>query len=480
MRWLSLWVVFGISPAFAAEGLSLRQALAEALAQNPTLASAELNLDQAEGGLMSARSVFDPAFTASGSLSQDESQQLFAGLIFEQRNNRGFGNAGIRGDLATGTSYRMTGSFFNLNQRAPDFITGDPIRIVRQSPSFELGVSQELLRGFRTSFNRRAVLDARNTRDVAQLRVIAQRQQTLAQVTSAYWQWVNAVRVAEIAEERLRVAEEAARIARVQLNEGRLAPVDEVRVRTELVRASNNLLEMRQQALQAGDELMVLLGRRPGVELTPSSELTLPAPRTYDVSDAMNRAENGNLDLRMAELEAEQAELSRRLAVHGLLPSLSLDASIGRSQVRDKQGEDPFEIRPQQNLQGVANFAMPLGNRAARGEVRRAAANAAQRKVVLEEQRRRVIADVARQVRVLNAAAVQVELADQEVELAAETLSAEEARDEVGRALQRDVLDARTTLFDAKARAARARMDYEIAAVELLRLQGALDVDDLR
>jgi len=465
--------------ASAAEPLTLDQALAEALGQNPTLAAAELTVEQAEGGLLAARSAFDPNFFASGTVSRDESNQLFGGTTFDQVSTRSFGNSGIQGALPSGTSYRATGSFFNLVQVARDFTETDrgPVTTVRQQPSFEIGASQELLRGFLSSFNRRAVLDAKNTRDVAKLRLIAERQQTIGQVTQAYWQWANALRLAEIAEERLGVAQEAARIARVQLQEGRIAPVDEVRVRTELVRARNNVLDVQQQAILAGDELMLLLGRRPGADVTPSSRLELPAAREWDMTEAIRLAEEGNFDLRIAELEAEQAELSRRLASHALLPTLTVDASINRSTARDKQDDaETFATNPQQSLQGGANFAMPLGNRAARGEVRRASAIEGQRKINVEEQRRRLVAQVARQVRVLNAAAVQVELADQEVELAADTLSAEEARDEVGRALQRDVLDARTALFDAKARAARARMDYELAAVELLRLQGRLDV----
>ncbi|TVQ88797.1 MAG: TolC family protein [Deltaproteobacteria bacterium] len=476
MNWLIL-ILLGVSgTASAGQSLSLEQALAEALGQNPQLASAELNVSQAEGGLLSAQSVFDPSFTASGNLALDETNQLFAGIIFEQSALRTVANSGLQGQLATGTNYRLNASYFDLTQDAPDFVTQQMISTSRRSPSFEVGVGQELLRGHRTAFNRRQVIEARNALDIAELRLKAQRQQTLGQVASAYWQWSNTIRLAEIAEERLAVAEEAARIAAVQLGEGRIAPVDEVRVRTELVRARNNVLDAQQQAQLAGDELMILLGRRPGDDVFPSSQIELPEVVSFELDREIQAAEEGNFELRVAELEAEQAELSRRLAAHALLPSLTVDGSFSRSQVTNKQGDLPAQTVPQQNLQGSATFSMPLGNRASRGEVRRASAIEGQRKVALEDQRRQVVAQVARQVRVLNAAKVQVDLTEQEVELAAETLAAEEARDEVGRALQRDVLDARTSLFDSKARAAKARMDYELAVVELRRLQGLLEL----
>ena len=70
----------------------------------------------------------------------------------------------------------------------------------------------------------------------------------------------------------------------------------------------------------------------------------------------------------------------------------------------------------------------------------------------------------------------QITLADQEVALAEETLKAEEARANVGRAVQRDVLEARVAVFDAKLQAAKARSDRQLAWIELQLLQGTLTV----
>ena len=49
-----------------------------------------------------------------------------------------------------------------------------------------------------------------------------------------------------------------------------------------------------------------------------------------------------------------------------------------------------------------------------------------------------------------------------------------EALADVGRAIQKDVLEARTELDRSRADAAKARTDYRLAQVELLRLQGQL------
>ena len=87
-----------------------------------------------------------------------------------------------------------------------------------------------------------------------------------------------------------------------------------------------------------------------------------------------------------------------------------------------------------------------------------------------------MLAQVAKQARVLAIAEQQITLADQEVALAEETLKAEEARANVGRAVQRDVLEARVAVFDAKLQAAKARSDRQLAWIELQLLQGTLTV----
>jgi outer membrane protein TolC len=65
-------------------------------------------------------------------------------------------------------------------------------------------------------------------------------------------------------------------------------------------------------------------------------------------------------------------------------------------------------------------------------------------------------------------------LADINLKLAKQTLEAEEAIADVGRALQKDVLEARNALATAKSERVKSRTDYQMAWVELQRLQGVL------
>jgi outer membrane protein TolC len=481
IRWLPLLAALCLAPsATAAETLTLDRALDEALARNPALATSRLQVDAAEGGLMAARAAFDPQLRIQGEVRSEESNQLFGGLVFDQSSLRTSASSSITGELPTGTGYSVVGTYNQNDQEAPDFRTGQVTETVRQAPGVTATLSQEVLRGHRTAFNRRRVLEARNAMDVAQLQVEAQAQRTLAEVTQAYWNWVHQEALVDIAEQRTELAKENLRIGELQLEEGRVAPVEVTRLRAAAVRARTSLLDARQAAARTADGLLLLLGRTPGEAVSPGTPLSdVPGGFDLDVEQAVEVALEGNLDLAVDQLEAEQADLSTRLARHGQLPSLTLDGTLGLTQVTNKIDGDQQEPLPNRTLAAGATFSVPLGNRAARGEVMQAAATEAQRDRELEQRRQQVARDVAEQVRALEAATEQVRLADLELDLAKETLAAEEARQAAGRAVLTDVLEARAERFDAEARLARARVDAQLAAVELLRLQGRLGVDRL-
>lgn len=477
---LALWAPTG---AGAAETLTLEAALRESLQGNQQVLNSELQREAAEAGVVGARGVFDPNLQVSGSLAWNESRDVFQGLVFDNTNLNSNARSSVQGSLQTGTSYRVIGTY-GANDRTTfgSFAPGVPpgeIKTLQVSPSVEFGVGQEVLRGHRTAFNRRQVIEAMNGLEVAELQLLAQQQRTLRDVATAYWAWGNAVENLRIANDRVAVAQEAFRVGQLQLREGRLAPVDVSRLQTELVRAEKARADATQAEGETSDRLVTLMGRRPGVALVPGTSVDSQEIPTLAVNDAIEAVLAGNLDLAVLRRQTEQAGLSTKLARHAMLPSLTLDGSYTAGAVRVTQNgeaDDPF---PNQGLTGSATFSMPLGNRAARGEMARSAATEAQRKNEVAGLERDLASQAAKQVRVVNNAAEQVRLTDQEVVLAEQTLRAEEARAGAGRAVQRDVLEARTALFDARVQAVRARTDRQLALAELLLLQGNLSIQSV-
>jgi outer membrane protein TolC len=69
---------------------------------------------------------------------------------------------------------------------------------------------------------------------------------------------------------------------------------------------------------------------------------------------------------------------------------------------------------------------------------------------------------------------LQVSLAKANLDLAEATLVADRALAEVGRVIQKDLLESIRTVDDARTQVEQAKGDYQLALIELERLKGTL------
>ena len=99
--------------------LSLQQALEEALAQNPELATSKLSVESAEAQVLSAQSAYDPQLSLNGTWSDSAQNSLFNGFIFDIEETSLNTWARLGGTLPTGTTLRRAGQ---LQQLEPDLL----------------------------------------------------------------------------------------------------------------------------------------------------------------------------------------------------------------------------------------------------------------------------------------------------------------------------------------------------------------------
>lgn len=469
--------------ARAERPLTYEEAMAAAVQANPSLTEARLSRDQAEASLLGSRGIFDPSFKANGSWANRDYRGFFQGFPFESETRSWDLGAELSGTAPTGTTYGLTWGLDHERSRyITDFGTGDAETTLEPYvTNLQATVSQQLLKGHRLSYNMQNITKAADGLDQARLSVEQVQQSTLASTAQAYWGWVYAVQLADIAQDRVKLAQEDHRVGQLKLEAGDLAPLELTRLETALVQARSAALEAHQAERQAADTLLLAMGEAPGQDLLPATApgevptIELDEERIVEVALAQN------LDLALARARAESAAMSHSMARHGTLPSLYLTGSAGvGAQDMDTAsgalsgitGEDAY---PNYSFSG--NLELPLGNRAARGERERtlAALHAAENTVQSTERSVRSQAEL--QVAALASAREKVELADANLRLAEQTLRLEEALAETGRSILKDVLEARAAADSARAEAAKARTDYRLAQVELLKLQGLLEVE---
>lgn len=475
--------------ASAAPGsLSYEEAIALAEENNPSIRRSEATVSSAEGGLTAARGAWEPRLTLGGRYSVEADEQVFGGVvpITTFQNNTGW-SAGLSQSLPTGTSWSL--DLYDGATRIEDANFGN--QAIEGSSYFGSGatvsLTQQLLKGYRTSWNMASVLSARSTLDQAEAALLQQRQEVVSSVASAYWDLVYATQALETARDAVEVAGEERRVVQAQVEAGNMAPVEVTRVEAALARAQLAQIQAEASRAAASDALALLLGQDPGAPLTATTVPgDVPPGLDIDASRATTAALEGNPGLVALRRQVEQAELQLANARHGLLPTLAVTGSMGSKGTDLPKGDDPDYVPS--NAEALAelvrrdfpswslgaNFSVPLGMKAERGAVQSRAAALTQAQIELEEAERSIALQVATHVRTLDSARRQIQLAELNLQLARETLAAEQARRDAGRAIEKDVLEAQRLVHEAEVERVRTRTEFRKAMVELEALQGKL------
>lgn len=471
-----LLLPFLAQTAFAAEALTYEEVLQATLEGNPALLASQYAFEQSQADLRSAKGDFDPNLSVDGNWSQSESLDFVPPFPDPFTSQTESWNVGMTfsGRAPTGTGYTLRGNVSQFNVRFEDFdgVTEQP----RYQPNFNLQLTQEVLRGIWTKFNNRAVEQAKENLTRAEIALQQERQTQLAAVAQAYWNWVYLTEVADISDQSIAIAEENLRIGQERFEATLGTKLELTRLELALTESKTAAIDAHNNAAQALDQVLVQMGQRPGAEYEPGSDPGVIPEFNYTVEQAIDTALEQSLQIQLARIDRDIAQLNFQTAKHATLPTLTLSGNAGLFGGSGVGWDEAFNLLGRFPRYGFgATFAAPLGNRAARGNKERAAASLHTAEVRLTEAERNVTAQVAQQVRILSSAFQKVELADLNVRLAQETLEAEQATYDAGRRVIKDVLEAQLDLDRKRSEAAKARTDYRVARVELLQLLGLLE-----
>jgi outer membrane protein TolC len=479
------------STAVAGEVLTLEDAVQRALATNPNLQNAELRMERSGEDVSAALGTFDPTLSLQGGwgLSRDVGPP-FPGFpaVVQSRSESWDASAAVSASAPTGTSATVTGTFRGnenttlnedgtpLSGEASLFLS--PLQRNTVPGNLSLSLTQQLLKGVRLSYNLQNVRRARANETIADLEFSRARQQAIADTARAYWTWVHRAEVARISKESVEVAEENLRVGAARVDAGEAAPVERTRLEAALIQARTTALDAENEAARTADDLLVLMGEMPGGDIEPGTRPGDVPGLELDPARAVDVALEQGFDVAIARQNLELTLMEQANARHDLWPTLSLTGTAGfGSGVFETESDGAIVTADQTSLNvGVrGQFSMPLGNRAAASAARRTNVDVRLAKQSVVDTEGATRAAVHQAVRLLLSAQAKVELADINLQLAQETLAAEEALFDAGRTLLRDVLESRRAVDEAAGEAVRARTDYRVAVIELLRLQGQLD-----
>lgn len=402
--------------------LSLEQAVQLAIQNNLATLLARERRREAEGLKQEARAALLP--NVSGTAYQASVTQNLAALGFQPATFPGITNTFI-------------GPFNNFDARA---------RLVQNI--FDLGALKNYQAG-------------RAGVRVAEIEEQLAREQVATGTALAYLEAQRAGRTVTAAEANVELAQTLVKLAEDQHNAGVATGVDVTRAQTRLAVEHLRLAQAQTAAEQARLNLQRVVGLPLESPLTLTDELRFTPEPPPPVETAVAQAAQSRPEVRIAEQQIRISELERAAVRAEHLPSLAFVGDYGVSGITPTNTALPTRRAAIQLNVPIFNGGLTRGREAV------AASRARQAELELGNVRGQVEEDVRLALSSLRTAVAQVSAADETVTLAQRELTMARDRFRAGVADNLEIVNAQTTLANARDAQVTALAQYNAARLNL-------------
>jgi len=282
-------------------------------------------------------------------------------------------------------------------------------------------------------------------------------------------------------EERARAverAEEQLRVARIREEEGEVAPLDVARSELQLRRNESPLILSRNVLETNLNGLRLLIGLDPSQPVQVAAEEVAYVTHEIDLAEAARHAVAHRADLRVANLDLQDAEIERIVSRNALLPDLTLAAGAG-FQDYDEDLENVFTYADSNVGVGLF-FSVPLGGGRI-GELeryRRAKLAVENARLLLEQKRREVVTEVEDAVRAVRTLQEDIATLQAAVAVAEQTYELSQVSYDGGLITAFDLSQTQDNLTFVRTQLVESLMDHRIAVARLDLAMGR-SVEDL-
>lgn len=456
--------------------LTLGDALRAGQSHNVGLRAAEVVPQQARLDLLFAEAAFEP--------------ELFANTGYAERNSpaRNLFSPSIESrtiDARVGWRQRViTGGLFDLAFAPTRFESSSASGAFpkRQFTSeWSASLRQPLLRSAWTDYGLAPINAARYRLNQADQDYERAVQDTLLAIVQAYWELAFARENWRVVGTALDVAQEQLRITDERIRVQALAPRDRIADEAEVARRKEELIVAGNAIATREDDLRRLLfdGTDRALwqtNLRPTSPIPVATREQVGWEGLVEVAMAHRPDVRSQRSQVAAAEIALLEADRDTLPSLDLVSAYASDGVRDQFRSSFADATDQQfpDWSVRLEFAIPLGNHAARSRAQSARLEVERRRRLLHGLSLDVAKEVRAAVRDLQTLAESLLASAESVRLASANLETEQVKLRVGASTAFEVQRRNQELREAKSRQLRNQLDYRTAESRLLYVQGLL------
>jgi outer membrane protein len=471
--------------------------------------SGTLGLVSSTLGIGSPITSFDPVLTGTLQLDKNETESVssLAPVPILAQNTYTADFAYSQG-FQWGTA--LTAGFNNTH-----VTTNSPTSLLTPdlSSNFQFRITQNLLQGFGTLPNTRFIRIAKNNREISDVAFRLQVITTVDQIENIYWDLVYAYENVRVQEESLTYAQKALDDSKRQAQVGTVPPIQVVSAQSLVATDQQNLI-VAQNNLQLQELLMKNALSRSiedpvlaEADVIPTSTMLVPQEEpVIPIQDLINDALQHRVELAESRIDLNSRDLSSKAVRNAMLPTLDAFAYYGGSGVGGNVAlpkcpagttsprcyttvPPPFQNTTSVGYGGTLNqlvnstapdkgvgitLNIPLRNREAQANQVRSELEYRQAQVRLHQLENQVRIEVRNAQFDVKQNRAAVQAAQSAVDLARQTLDADQQKLKVGLTTQTAILQDASTLTGSESNLVSAKAAYEKSRIELDRATGLL------
>ncbi len=466
--------------------LTLGDSIRLALSNNTDIRLDHAQIEFAQNNLRRTHGPFDPLATSSFADNRTKTPTITqiqgAPILDTLSQTTTFGYSQL---FQTGTNFQTS---FNSNKLS----TNDSLSLLNPSLSSNLQftVTQPLLKNFGLFPNRAPILIAQRNLKQARANFQGEVNDVILQIVANYWNVVLARENLTVQKKSLEEAEKSYDRDKKALSLGALPPLDIYRSQSQVATRRVGVIQAEYSLKQAEDQFRRGVGadldpaiRVLDLDLTDRPEPTGELPST-DIATALTRALANRPELDRVHEQLASDELSVRLAHNNLKPDLELSGFYAGNGVA---GNSPVSGNTgvYNSLSQVFHFTypaygaslsltLPIKNHSGEANLADALVSRTRDQYQERQTKQSITLEVTRAVHALEEAKLTMEAAKVAVDLARDTLRADERKYELGAEAVFFVLDAQTQLAQAELNLIQAQINFQVAVAQVDHATGDL------
>jgi outer membrane protein len=461
---------------------------------------------------------FDPVLT--GTLQDDHSTQtatsLFQGVFPGNSLVQNTGTFDFAYNQAFHWGMNLSVGFNNTRQTTNSFFSSVSPAL---NSNFRATVTQPILQGFGFASNTRFIRIAKNNRELSDVAFRLQIIDSVDQIENIYWDLVFAYENARVQNESLAFAQKTLSDTKKQVEIGSLAPIEVVRAQStvaqdqQLVTAAQTNLQLEQLLMKNALTRTLKDPVLATAEVIPTSTMDVPAEeQIVPTEDLINEALRHRAELVESRIDLNSRDLSNKAIRSALLPTVNAFAYYGGAGVGGNQNPtntcaldpvpsfgcalpgplsptnpEPFfpttPIGPTLNQlinstnpdKGIGlTLNIPIRNRAAQSVQIRSELEYRQAQMRMQQIENQVGIEIRSAQYNVQQNRASVESAKAALDLARQSLDAEQKKFQFGTSTNTLVLQYQSQLATAESTLVNAMVAYEKSRIELDRAAGTL------